>query len=219
MGWFPVCDAAAGIRVRAVPAHFPSGAASVYRPAGCLFLIKARDDRECGVKMGNSAAYRIGHGYDLHRLEDRAPAGPGRPLIVGGMTLDWPRGPISHSDGDVLYHALVDGMMGALAMPDIGQMFPDNAAENDGRDSREFVIEAVRRVREAGWCVVNVDATVILEKPRIGPVKDTMRANIAGLLGIDVAAVNVKGKSHERVDAVGEGRAVEAHVVVLLTRT
>ena len=168
--------------------------------------------------MGNADGMRIGHGYDLHRLEDRPPAGKGRPLVVGGVTLDWPKGPISHSDGDVLYHALVDGMMGALAMPDIGQMFPDNAPENDGRDSREFVVEAVRRVKAAGWRVVNVDATVILEKPRIGAVKDTMRANIAGLLGIEVATVNVKGKSHEKVDAVGEGRAVEAHVVVLLTR-
>jgi 2-C-methyl-D-erythritol 2,4-cyclodiphosphate synthase len=161
---------------------------------------------------------RIGHGYDLHRLEERPPAGPGRPLVVGGVALDWPKGPVSHSDGDVLYHALVDGMMGALAMPDIGQMFPDNAPENDGRDSREFVVEAVRRASAAGWRVVNVDATVILEKPRIGPVKDAMRENIAGLLGVEVGAVNVKGKSHERVDAVGEGRAVEAHVVVLMTR-
>lgn len=169
--------------------------------------------------MAAGEGIRIGHGYDLHRLEDRPPAGRGRSLVVGGMTLDWPKGPVSHSDGDVLYHALVDGLMGALAMPDIGQMFPDNAPENDGRDSREFVLEAVRRVGAAGWRVVNVDATVILEKPRIGPVKDAMRANIAGLLGVDIGAVNVKGKSHERVDAVGEGRAVEAHVVVLLART
>ena len=168
--------------------------------------------------MGTADGFRIGHGYDLHRLEDRPPTGKGRPLIVGGVSLDWPKGPVSHSDGDVLYHALVDGMMGALAMPDIGQMFPDNAPENDGRDSKDFVVEAVRRVREAGWRVVNVDATVILEKPRIGPVKDAMRANIAGLLGVELGAVNVKGKSHERVDAVGEGRAVEAHVVVLLAR-
>ncbi len=168
--------------------------------------------------MGSSEGLRIGHGYDLHRLEDRSPAGKGRPLVIGGVTQDWPKGPVSHSDGDVLYHALVDAMMGALAMPDIGQMFPDNAPENDGRDSREFVVEAVRRVKAAGWRVVNVDATVILEKPRIGPLKDAMRQNIAALLGTGVDAVNVKGKSHEKVDAVGEGRAVEAHVVVLLAK-
>jgi len=144
--------------------------------------------------------------------------GRGRALVIGGVMLDWPKGPVAHSDGDVLYHALVDAMMGALAMPDIGQMFPDTAAENAGRDSREFVIEAVRRVGAAGWRVVNVDATVILEKPRIGAVKDAMRANIAALLGVEAGAVNVKGKSHEGVDAVGEGRAVEAHAVVLLAR-
>ncbi len=168
--------------------------------------------------MASVEGFRIGHGYDLHRLEDRPPLGRGRALVIGGVMLDWPKGPVAHSDGDVLYHALVDAMMGALAMPDIGQMFPDTAAENAGRDSREFVIEAVRRVGAAGWRVVNVDATVILEKPRIGAVKDAMRANIAALLGVEAGAVNVKGKSHEGVDAVGEGRAVEAHAVVLLAR-
>lgn len=161
---------------------------------------------------------RIGHGYDLHRLEPQAPAGPGRPLIIGGVTLESERGPVAHSDGDVLYHALVDALMGALALPDIGQMFPDNAPENEGRDSAEFVREAARRVLNAQYEVGNVDATVILERPRIGPVKEQMRRNIAGLLQIAPEQVNVKGKSHERVDAVGEGRAVEAHVVVCLVR-
>jgi 2-C-methyl-D-erythritol 2,4-cyclodiphosphate synthase len=161
---------------------------------------------------------RIGHGYDLHRLEPLAPAGPGRPLVIGGVTLESDRGPVAHSDGDVLYHALVDALMGALALPDIGQMFPDNARENAGRDSAEFVRAAQQRVAMSGYAVANVDATVILERPRIGPVKDRVRANIAGLLGLPVGRVNVKGKSHERVDAVGEGRAVEAHVVALLVR-
>src|SRR5262249_47390992 len=131
--------------------------------------------------------YRIGHGYDLHRLEPRT--GPDaervKPLIVGGVELESPTGLVAHSDGDVLYHALVDGLMGALAMPDIGQMFPDNAAANAGRNSSEFVQEAVRRVEEAGWRVENVDCTVILERPRIGPVKERLRANIAALLHCD----------------------------------
>jgi 2-C-methyl-D-erythritol 2,4-cyclodiphosphate synthase len=163
--------------------------------------------------------YRIGHGYDLHRLAAKG-AGPGggagRALLVGGVELQSPVGPVAHSDGDVLYHAVVDALMGALGMPDIGQLFPDNAAANEGRDSADFMREAVRRVKEAGWGVVNVDCTVVLESPRIGPVKEQIRQNLSRLLCVPPTDVNVKGKSHEKVDAVGEGRAIEAQVVVLL---
>lgn len=159
---------------------------------------------------------RIGHGYDLHRLEPRPPAGTGRPLIVGGVPLEFDRGPIAHSDGDVLYHALVDAVMGALALPDIGQMFPDNAPENAGRDSADFVREACRRMLAAGYRIGNIDATVILERPRIGPLRDRIRANMAQLMQTSLDRVNVKGKSHEKVDAVGESRAIEAHVVAIL---
>lgn len=167
---------------------------------------------------GGVLNYRIGHGYDLHRLEPIGGAGRGRPLIVGGVTLESPVGPVAHSDGDVLYHAVVDALLGALALADIGQLFPDNAGENEGRDSADFVREAVKRVRLSMYQIANIDATVILEKPRIGPVKDTIRANLARLLGVQVSCINVKGKSHEKVDAVGEGRAIEAHVVALLER-
>ncbi len=160
--------------------------------------------------------HRIGHGYDLHRLEPRDASARMKPLIVAGVVLDSDSGLIAHSDGDVLYHAIVDALMGALALPDIGQMFPDKAPENAARDSADFMLEAAQRTRDAGWKVVNLDCTVILERPRIGPVKELMRRNIASLLGCDVARVNVKGKSHEKVDAVGEGRAIESHVVVLL---
>lgn len=163
-----------------------------------------------------TSSLRIGHGYDLHRLEPRPPAGEGRTLIVGGVVLELDRGPVAHSDGDVLYHAVVDAIMGAIGGPDIGQMFPDNAPENLGRDSSVFMAEALKRMRGRRLGVLSLDATVILERPRIGPVKDRMRANIARLLETPVERVNVKGKSHEKVDAVGEGRAVEAHVVVLL---
>ncbi len=161
---------------------------------------------------------RVGHGYDLHRLEPRPPAGAGRELIIGGVTLPFERGPIAHSDGDVLYHAVMDALMGALGLPDIGQMFPDNAPENAGRDSADFMREGARRVAQAGFVVASIDATVILERPRISPVKEQMRQNIAQHLSMSPQLINVKGKSHERVDAVGEGRAVEAHVVALLVR-
>lgn len=162
------------------------------------------------------AALRIGHGYDLHRLEPVTPHGAGRPLIVGGVRLDHDRGPVAHSDGDVLLHAATDALLGAAGLPDIGQLFPDSDPRHAGQDSREFLSEARRRANQAGWRVISLDATVILELPRIGARKPEMRALLASLLDVDPSCVNVKGKSHEGVDALGEGRAIEAHVVVLL---
>lgn len=161
---------------------------------------------------------RIGHGYDLHRLEPRPPAGYGRPFILGGVLLPHDRGPVSHSDGDALYHAVTDAILAAAGLPDIGQIFPDTDPRHESRDSREFLTEAAARVRSAGWQIVNVDATVILQRPRVSGVKDDMRANIARGLSLDTDRVGVKGKTHEGVDAVGEGRAVEVHCVALLSR-
>lgn len=161
---------------------------------------------------------RIGHGYDLHRLEPHPPTGNGRPLVLGGVTLTHDAGPVAHSDGDALLHAVTDAVLGALALPDIGQLFPDTDPRHRGRDSRDFLAEAARRAHELGWRVANLDATVILERPKLSPHKDAMRANIAAALAVDVSSVNIKGKTHERVDAVGEGRAVEVHCVVLLVR-
>jgi len=168
---------------------------------------------------GGGTAFRVGHGYDLHRLDARPPTGQGRELVVGGVRLGHDRGPVSHSDGDVLFHAVTDALLGALGLEDIGQLFPDADPRHAGRESAEFLREAARRARSAGWSVGNVDATVILEHPKIAPHKTAMRENLAGALGASVDRINVKGKTHERVDAVGEGLAVEAHAVVLLTRT
>lgn len=174
---------------------------------------------------------RIGHGYDLHRLEPLAMGGAGsvggrpvRPLVIGGVPVEGPGvggvavGVVAYSDGDVLLHAATDALLGAIGEPDIGQLFPDTAAENAGRDSAAFIAEAVRRVTAAGWKVGNLDATVVLERPKLSPVKERIRENLARLLGVGVERVNVKGKTHEGVDALGEGRAVEAHVVVLLVK-
>lgn len=167
-------------------------------------------------RQGSHLGFRIGHGYDLHRLEPVAPAGAGRPFVLGGVRLEHPTGPVGHSDGDALAHAVTDAILGALSMPDIGQLFPDTDPRHDGQDSRVFLEEAVRRAANAGWRVGNLDCTVILERPKLGPHKAAIRENLARMLGVAVECVNVKGKTHEKVDAVGEGRAVEVHAVVLL---
>jgi len=162
--------------------------------------------------------FRIGHGYDLHRLEPVAPNGPGRPFILGGVRFDHPLGPVGHSDGDVLYHALTDALLGALGAGDIGQLFPDTDPQYEGADSAVFVEIAAHKMRQAGYEVGNVDLTVICERPKLGEKRDGIVANIARLLGCDAARVSIKGKTHEGVDAVGEGRAVEVHAVTLLMR-
>ena len=168
--------------------------------------------------MESSPAFRIGHGYDLHRLEAQAPAGPGRPLVIAGVTLEHPMGPVSHSDGDVAYHAVTDALLGALGEGDIGQLFPDDDPAWDGADSAIFLREAAKRMAEREYRVGNVDVTIICERPKLAEYKRRMIENIAHLLDCDVQRVNLKGKTHENVDAVGEGRAVEAHVVALLER-
>lgn len=155
---------------------------------------------------------RIGHGFDLHRLE------PDLPLIVGGVRLEHDRGCAAHSDGDVVYHAVTDAILGALGQDDIGQLFPDNDPKWKDADSRVFVEEAVGRMRDADYEIGNLDITVILERPKLSPHKAAIKQNLAGLLGCDISQVNIKCKTHERVDALGENRAIACHVVVLLNQ-
>lgn len=163
---------------------------------------------------------RIGHGYDIHRLEPVVSGASsnrgGRPLVLAGVRLDSPVGPVGHSDGDAVFHAITDAMLGALGLDDIGTLFPDDDPANDGRASIDFVRAALSRVREAGYGVGNIDCTVILERPRLKAHRAKLRAAIAAAMGIDPDRVNVKGKSHEGLDAIGEGRAIEVHAVVLL---
>lgn len=158
----------------------------------------------------------IGHGYDLHRLDARAPLGRGKPLMLGGVIIPHDRGCIAHSDGDVLLHAVTDAVLGALGDRDIGQIFPDNDPANADRASEDFLRAACVRMQSAGYEVGNLDTTVICQTPKISPHKDAIVRNLARLLACEPSRVNVKGKTHEGVDAVGEGRAIEAHAVVLL---
>ena len=161
-------------------------------------------------------AIRIGHGYDIHRLA--TPADGGRPLIIGGVRFEHDKGPVAHSDGDALLHAVTDAILGALALPDIGERFPNTSKENEGRDSEHFIADAVRTAHEHGYAVSNLDCTVILEKPPLKPLKNLVKNNLIRLTGARRDCVNVKGKTHEGLDSLGENRAIEAHAVVILTR-
>jgi len=153
---------------------------------------------------------RAGTGYDLHRLV------PGRPLVIGGVTVESDRGALGHSDADVVCHAITDAILGAACLGDIGRHFPDSDPRWKGASSLDLLGRAAALVAEEGLLVGNVDVTVILERPRIRDAVDAMRAAVAAALGIDVARVSIKGKTNEGVDALGRGEAIAAHAVALL---
>ena len=153
---------------------------------------------------------RIGQGYDVHQLV------AGRPLILGGVTIPFDKGLLGHSDADALLHAITDALLGAAALGDIGKLFPDTAAENKDADCRVLLRAAYAAVQAAGWRVVNVDSTVIAQQPKLRPHIDAMRAHIAADLGLDIGAVNVKGKTNEKLGYLGRQEGIEAQAVVLL---
>ncbi|MDN0081785.1 2-C-methyl-D-erythritol 2,4-cyclodiphosphate synthase [Crenobacter sp. SG2305] len=156
--------------------------------------------------------FRVGQGYDVHRLVE------GRPLILGGVEIPHDKGLLGHSDADALLHAITDALLGGAGLGDIGRHFPDTAAEFKGADSRVLLREAYARVRAAGWQAVNVDATVIAQAPKLASHIDDMCACIAADLGLEQGAVNVKGKTNEKLGYLGRAEAIEAQAVVLLTR-
>lgn len=162
--------------------------------------------------MNERPNFRIGEGWDVHALV------PGRPLVIGGVTIPHPVGLLGHSDADVLLHALTDAVLGAAGLGDIGSHFPDTDAAFYGADSARLLAEAVRRVREAGWQVGNVDCTVIAQAPRLAPHREAMRSAIALAIGIDVERVNVKAKTAEKLGPVGQGQSIEARAVALIYR-
>jgi 2-C-methyl-D-erythritol 2,4-cyclodiphosphate synthase len=156
--------------------------------------------------------FRIGHGYDLHRLQ------AGGRLLLAGVLVSSELSPIAHSDGDVILHALVDAMLGAMGWGDIGEHFPDTDAKWKGAASRTFVETVHAKVREAGFDVVNLDVTLLAERPKIKPFKPAMRAALQEMLGGSVPSINVKAGTNEGCDAIGRGEAIAAHAVVLLAR-
>jgi 2-C-methyl-D-erythritol 4-phosphate cytidylyltransferase/2-C-methyl-D-erythritol 2,4-cyclodiphosphate synthase len=156
------------------------------------------------------ARTRIGTGYDLHRLVD------GRPLVLGGVTVPSEKGLAGHSDADVLAHAITDAILGAVARGDIGQHFPDTDPQWQGASSMAMLAHAVSLAGDAGYDIVNVDAVVIAERPKLAPHLERIRASLASVLGIDTARVSVKGKTNEGVDAIGRGEAIAVHAVVLV---
>jgi 2-C-methyl-D-erythritol 2,4-cyclodiphosphate synthase len=154
--------------------------------------------------------FRIGIGNDTHRLV------AGRPLILGGLRIDFEKGAEGHSDGDALTHALTDAILGALCEGDIGLHFPDSDSQWKDADSMQLLARVVWLARERGFVIGNADATVILERPKLREYIDSMRDNLARVLNTDKGCVSVKAKTGEGLDAVGRGEAVRAHAVVLL---
>ena len=153
---------------------------------------------------------RIGWGYDVHRLVE------GRSLILGGVSVPWERGLLGHSDADVVLHALMDALLGAAALGDIGQMFPDSDPRYRGADSRGLLRQVAVRLEREGYTVGNVDVTLVAQRPKIAPHIPAMRANIASDLGISVTRVSVKATTEERLGFTGSGAGMAAQAVALL---
>lgn len=156
--------------------------------------------------------FRVGQGFDVHALVE------GRPLIIGGVNIPHDRGLQGHSDADVLLHAITDAILGAAGMGDIGRHFPDTDPAYKGADSRVLLRTAMQKLRAAGWKVVNVDATIHAQAPKIGPHAPAMAANVSADLGIDSAEVNIKAKTNEGLGYLGRKEGIAATVVALLAR-
>jgi 2-C-methyl-D-erythritol 2,4-cyclodiphosphate synthase len=153
---------------------------------------------------------RIGSGHDTHRLVE------GRPLILGGVRIEHSRGLMGHSDADVVLHAVTDALLGAAGLGDIGDAYPDSDPAFKNCDSSRFVIDTVKKLNRGGWRIVNLDLTIFAQEPKLTPVKLAIRDNVARLLGIPAADVNVKAKTGEHVGHIGRGEAIGCHAIVLI---
>jgi 2-C-methyl-D-erythritol 2,4-cyclodiphosphate synthase len=153
---------------------------------------------------------RVGIGHDTHRLAE------GRSLILGGIRIEHARGLIGHSDADVVLHAVTDALLGAAALGDIGDAYPDTDPAYKDRESSFFLKETLKRLNQAGWQVVNVDVIIFAQEPKLGLAKDQIRRNLASLLKLDIGEVNVKAKTGEKVGAIGRAEAIACQAVVLI---
>lgn len=157
--------------------------------------------------------FRIGHGYDVHKLV------PNRKLILGGVEITYEKGLMGHSDADVLIHALMDAMLGALAMGDIGGLFPDTAPEYEGADSMKLLERVTDIIKEKDYEVVNIDCTIIMQSPKLAPYIKKMRENIAEAIGCEISQISVKATTEEHLGFTGAGEGAAAHAVCLLARS
>jgi 2-C-methyl-D-erythritol 2,4-cyclodiphosphate synthase len=158
----------------------------------------------------STSAVRVGQGFDTHRF------GEGDHVMLGGVKIPYRQGVVAHSDGDVVLHALADALLGAAALGDIGHSFPDDDAQWAGADSAELLRQIVHRVAQAGWCVLNVDCTVVTERPRVAPHVPAMRKRIAGILNVEPNAVSIKATTVERMGFIGREEGLAAFAIALL---
>ena len=155
---------------------------------------------------------RIGHGYDVHRLVE------GRKLIIGGVDIPYEKGLLGHSDADVLAHAIMDALLGAAALGDIGKLFPDNDPAFEGADSMKLLARVAEVLDEKGYVIGNIDSTVIAQKPKLAPYIEQMRRRMAEVCGIDMEQLSVKATTEEKLGFTGSGEGIAAHAVCLIER-
>jgi len=154
--------------------------------------------------------FRIGQGWDVHALV------PGRPLVIGGVHIPHPLGLLGHSDADVLLHAIIDALLGAMALGDIGKHFPDTDMQWKNADSKKLLLQVKQEMLSRQWEIMNIDATVIAQAPKLASHIPDMCKQIAGILGLDISQVNIKAKTAEKLGPVGQGMSVEAQAAVLI---
>jgi 2-C-methyl-D-erythritol 2,4-cyclodiphosphate synthase len=154
--------------------------------------------------------YRVGLGYDLHRTQ------PGRPLVLANITIPHDVGLVGHSDADVVIHALIDAITGAAALPDVGEMFPNTDPQYQGINSANLLTAVMRELSKTRWLLVNVDIVVIAQRPKLAPHKPALRRRLAELLNLPQDRVNIKGKTNELMDSIGQEKAIACHCVALL---